>query len=144
MKVSIIDLDNTLVNTEILKRYRDTRNWEKVFDNIKLTTITEKTNELLKEAQDGKIIIVTSSPNTYARKVLNYHNISYDNLIGYHDVENRKPSPDAYLLAIEPYLEIISHIVIYGDEEKDFIAADYLEEILKDLNKKIARNSSYL
>ncbi|MHD0317549.1 HAD-IA family hydrolase [Fusobacterium sp. THCT1E2] len=137
MKIFLVDLDNTLVNTEKLKKYRDNNQWKEVFKNINLTTINHATLRLLDEMKDGKIIVVTSSPSGYAKKVLSYHKIQYDGLIGYHDVSKHKPYPDPYLLAITPYINELEAIFIYGDEETDFIAADSLKVLLEKKGKKI-------
>ena len=132
MKVSIFDLDNTLVNTEALRKYRDNRDWKYVYSNIDLTIVDQNTYDILNESKNGKIVVVTSSPSSYASKVLNFHKISYDKLIGYHDVSRRKPDPEGYLLAIEPYLNEVTEIFIYGDEEKDFIAARCFKRKIKE------------
>lgn len=137
MIVSIVDLDNTLVNTEILKGFRDDRNWKKVYSNINLTTINQGTKNILKEMIGTKIIIVTSSPKSYAEKVLSHHRINiHEKIIAYHDVTRKKPHPEPYLKAIEG-IEKIKEIRIYGDEQTDFIAAEELKKVLNNQGKKI-------
>lgn len=134
MIVSILDLDNTLVNTEILRELRSQRKWEEIYSKIDLTKVDKNTFDILKEIKDTKIIIVTSSPRKYAEKVLKYHNLDmYDKIVAYHDVSRRKPNPDPYLKAIEE-LKNLKEIWIYGDEQTDFIAAEALKKEL--INRK--------
>lgn len=137
MIVSILDLDNTLVNTEILKELRLDRKWQEIYSKINLTTINENTSNILNEIKETRVVVVTSSPRKYAEKVLEYHNLNmYEKIVAYHDVNRRKPYPDPYLKAIEG-LEGLKEIRIYGDEQTDFTAAEALKGELNSRGEKI-------
>ncbi len=136
-RVAIFDLDNTLIDTSMLETFRKGREWDKVYKNFNKTYLDEKIkkfiNKLVKETFE-EVIIVTSAPKGYAEKLLKYHQFLTDkHIVGYHDTEERKPSPLPYLKAIEKLGEF-DEIFIFGDDEKDFIAADNLKKLI---NKKI-------
>lgn len=138
MIISIVDLDNTLVNTEVLKKYRNQKMWEFVYDNIHKTSIDYFTIKLLDELKNTDFIIVTSSPFKYAKMVLEFHNINYKKLITFYDTLKRKPFPDPYIKAISTYdTSKIDEIRIYGDEENDFIAADNFKKYLLNIGKNL-------
>lgn len=143
MKIAIFDLDNTLINTEVLKKYRDSRDWKKVFNNIHLTEISENVKEVILAVKDtvDKCIIVTSSPSNYSRQVLEHHSFLQDlEIVGYHDTKEHKPSAKPYLKAISKLglnIDDIEQIYIFGDEKKDFIAAENLKGNIKSKILKI-------
>lgn len=135
MKVAIFDLDNTLVDTETLKKYRDNGQWKEVFQKIPHTTTSKEVKDIISVIKNEKVdksIIVTSSPSGYCKKVLEYHSFLSDlEIVGFHDTAKRKPSVDPYLKALSKLnlnLNDIKKIYIFGDEDKDFIAAETLKK----------------
>ncbi|WP_027359767.1 HAD-IA family hydrolase [Desulforegula conservatrix] len=120
----LIDLDGTLVNTSEIDELRLERLWNKCKDNLHKTQIYNGISELLRRAKDNNIAIgvVTSSISNYAINVLNYHQIKYDILIAYHDVNNRKPHPEPYLLAVKKLNLDITKTIGIGDSADDAIS----------------------
>lgn len=137
-RVAIYDLDNTLIDTENLKELRSKREWKTIYNSFHLSYLNPKIKiyiEKLNREIFSEVVIVTSSPRVYAKKLLKYHNfLSGVKIIGYHDTVLRKPDPSPYLQALES-IEQFDEVYIFGDQEIDFIAAEKLKEILVD--KKI-------
>lgn len=137
-RVAIYDLDNTLINTSQLEEYRKQKNWKMVYENFHRTLLDEKVKlyiENLNTKLFSEFFIVTSSPRNYAERLLKYHKfLNGVKIIGYHDTQKKKPSPDPYLKALEN-IGYYDEVYIFGDDEKDFIAAEELKKIL--LDKKI-------
>lgn len=97
-----VDLDDTLVSTESLKELRQNRMWNQVFSRISETQVYEDTYEFIARAKAvASVGIVTSSPKSYARKIVSYHNLEVPVVVAYHDTANHKPHPDPYNLAAE-------------------------------------------
>lgn len=121
----IFDLDMTLVDTSSLQTMRDHRLWNQVYQNISKTKIYDGVLNLLDELKGRvKAGIVTSSPRTYAERVIDYHGLNIPLLTAYHDTQKHKPHADPILdgilkLGLKPH-EVIS----IGDEEKDIIASN--------------------
>ena len=121
----IFDLDMTLVDTSSLLKMRDQRLWHQVYQNIPKTKIYDGVLNLLDQLKDiSKMGIVTSSPRTYAERVIDYHGLNIQLLTAYHDTQKHKPHAEPILdgiskLGLKPH-EVIS----IGDEEKDIIASN--------------------
>jgi HAD superfamily hydrolase (TIGR01549 family) len=91
----IFDLDMTIVDTSSLLKLRKNRQWRRVYANIKATNTYSGINELINSlANTYSIGIVTSSPRTYAEKIINYHNIKIPIVSAYHDTKHHKPHPE--------------------------------------------------
>lgn len=72
-----------------------------------------------------ELVIVTSSPRSYCKKVIEYFNIPVNNLICYHDTINHKPNPEPIIKAIEKYLNSEKMIFSFGDDIKDIEASKH-------------------
>lgn len=121
----IFDLDQTIADTSSLKIFRDRRQWGMTYSNIHLTVLYDGMKQLFLEleSRDIKIGIVTNSPSSYCKKILLYHQLKYDALVGYHDTKKRKPYPDPIYKALEQMSTIVSASVIgLGDEINDIFA----------------------
>ncbi|MGL4402334.1 MAG: HAD-IA family hydrolase [Fusobacteriaceae bacterium] len=136
-RLAIYDLDNTLIDTDKLKKLRELRNWKEVYVNFDKTILNQKIRNYIENLNSeifDYYIVVTSSPKVYAEKLLKYHNfLEGVKIIGYHDTQRRKPFADPYLKALENFQDY-DEIYIFGDDEKDFIAAEELEKLI---NKKV-------
>jgi hypothetical protein len=76
--------------------------WNQVFSRISETQVYEDTYEFIARAKAvASVGIVTSSPKSYARKIVSYHNLDVPVVVAYHDTANNKPHPDPYNLAAE-------------------------------------------
>lgn len=139
-RIAIYDLDNTLINTEKLKELRDKREWEMVYNSFDKTVLDENIRKYIDKLNKEifiQFIIVTSGPKNYAEKLLKYHNfLEGAKIIGYHDVKKIKPSSEPYLKALETIGEY-DEVYIFGDDKKDFIAAEKLKNVL--VNKKVLK-----
>jgi HAD superfamily hydrolase (TIGR01549 family) len=131
MKTFIFDLDQTIVETDYLERYRNERNWPKVYEQIEIYPIRiyEGITEIIEKAknQGVKIAIVTSSPRPYALKLLIKGRLHYDTLICYHDTQNKKPHPEPIIIALNNLMiSPVNYKDVYsfGDRDIDIIASN--------------------
>ena len=121
----IFDLDMTLVDTSSLLTMRDQRLWNQVYQNISKTKIYDGVLNLLDQLKDGvKVGIVTSSPRTYAERVIDYHGLNIQLLTAYHDTQKHKPHADPILDGISKLGLKALEVISVGDEEKDIIASN--------------------
>ena len=129
MDIVIFDLDDTLIITKDLKKFRDNKKWSSIKNYLHKTYMLEK----MKKWYEGfvkrnyRIVIVTNSPKSYAVQILNYHKLKYDLIIGYHDTIKHKPSCEPYKKALEEF-NGYEKIIIIGNELKDMLAATELYE----------------
>ena len=125
IKGVIFDLDLTLVDTSNMEPLRRKGNWQGVYKAIPASTIYEGVEELVAHCRSLglKVGVATSSPSTYATKVLAHHRIKFDALVAYHDTDRKKPHPDPLLLAAEKLGIKPTHILAIGDDPKDVISA---------------------
>lgn len=126
IKGIIFDLDETLIDTSFLKKFRDRRDWKSCYENKEKTMMYNDLENFLVyiERQNIKIGIVTMSPRKYAETILSYHNINYHSLIAYHDVLHRKPHPEPMIKCMER-LNLKSHeLIALGDDKRDIISSN--------------------
>lgn len=133
-RIAIFDLDNTLIDTSKLEELRKSRDWNKVYKNLQETYLNPKIKKFVEKLVNEtftEVFIVTSSPKSYAKKLLKYHNfLTEKKIVGYHDTTLKKPNPDPYLMALKN-IDCFDEVYIFGDDEKDFIAAEKLKNIIK-------------
>lgn len=124
MEAVIFDLDDTLVDTAILKPHRDARRWPDALAGVPHTQMFGGVAAMLAElvARGVPIAIVTTSPGHYARRVLEYHEIGYKVLVAYHDAKRPKPAPDPCLVALERLGVHAAEVVGVGDAQKDAVS----------------------
>lgn len=127
----IFDLDNTLVNTNSLKEYRESPfKLPLTEEQLSTTKLYPKTRAILESLTRRKIplAIVTNSPRNYALDILRFHEIYdfFDEIITYNEVgpDGVKPSPDGINLALSS-LELGSsnNVLFIGDDAKDINAS---------------------
>jgi HAD superfamily hydrolase (TIGR01549 family) len=120
----LLDLDQTLVLTDAIEPLRRARAWPKVYNSFGKTTLPAGTAEFIAEvSQLAKLGIVTTSPRSYAERLLAYHRLHLPVLVAYHDVAHRKPDPEpilkaAALLDLQP-----AKCIHVGDQAGDIEAA---------------------
>ncbi len=91
----IFDLDMTLVDTSCFEELRNQRLWSQIYSNTKNTKIYDGISELVSElVKYYKVGIVTSSPRTYAERIIDYYSLNIPVLSAYHDTKNHKPHPE--------------------------------------------------
>ncbi|MCR0997621.1 HAD hydrolase-like protein [Serratia rubidaea] len=127
----LFDLDNTLVNTNSLKEYREGAKDKRLTqDELSTTKLYPKTKVVLESFKDSNVLmaIVTNSPRQYALDVLNHHGIEhyFSTIITYNDVGpgGVKPSPQGINLALSNLnLTNKNNILFIGDDAKDINAS---------------------
>lgn len=134
MNIVIFDLDDCLIITNQIEYLRKNRQWKEIKYHLDKTFMLPQ----MKNWYEGfvkrnyKIVVVTSSPKTYAQQVLEYHHIKYELIIGYHDTQLHKPYCDPYKKALD-HFENYEKIVVIGNEIKDMLSAT---DLLKKYNIK--------
>ncbi|AJH14527.1 HAD family hydrolase [Myroides profundi] len=122
----IFDLDQTLVDTSMLEALRRQRQWNTVYRDIDKTRVYESIKESVDFLlnQNIKVAVFTSSPKSYAQKVLNHHNLNYDLLLGYHDVRHRKPSPEGFIKILDHFKVESQKAISFGDQHTDIVGSE--------------------
>lgn len=119
----IFDLDQTLIDSSKIKKWRDQLKWEECFKHLNLTQLMPNVRTFLKNVVNKKIGIVTNSSYQYAERLLDYHHIPYSILVAYQTNGNNKPYPDQLLLCAKE-LEVNPCNCLYiGDDKIDIVAA---------------------
>jgi HAD superfamily hydrolase (TIGR01549 family) len=92
-KALILDLDQTLVDSRCARHLRSQRRWSEVKQLIPDFSLAPGVTDLSK-LMEIKIAVVTKSPSSYARAVLECFRIRFDALVAYHDSPHQKPHPE--------------------------------------------------
>lgn len=121
VKGVIFDLDLTLVDTTNLERARRLRLWQEAYRLIPSTTMYPGIKEALNTLRDKgiKIAIVSSSPRPYMERLVNYHQILVNYIVGYHDAHPIKPHPAPMFKALSLMKENAENVVSFGDRAID-------------------------
>ena len=95
MKNVVFDLDQTLVNSRVLSQYRKQRDWQRVYRMIPKTSLYAGIQEVFGFIQENAIpvCIVSTAPRPYIERMVAYHHIPCDAIVGYHDAKPIKPHP---------------------------------------------------
>ena len=122
----IFDLDQTLLDTSIAEQYRRARNWRKVYDLIPAFKPYENLIEIVGDQVDKGLSasIVTNSPESYCRKIVNYWAIPVSNMVCYHDTRRHKPEPEPFRLALERMKVEKNCAISFGDKNEDIMASN--------------------
>lgn len=126
IKVIILDLDDTLINTRALAELRKVGQWREIRNNLSRCSIYEDVLGILNTARSSgiKIAIFTNSPLNYVQTLLKHFNISVDYIVAYHDVQVHKPAPEGVYKILD-YFSISSNEVLYlGDSKIDRESAE--------------------
>ena len=125
LKGVIFDLDQTLVDSDIVKPFRDSRKWDLVEREIPKVRPYDRIKPLVNKLRNRniKIGIVTSSPSVYCRQVLKQCSLRVDDIVGYHDTQRRKPHPDPLQLSLRKLGLDPRDVVAIGDKADDVCAA---------------------
>lgn len=119
----IFDLDDTLVDTSKIKKYRRV-NWTRCCELIPTETELNISLETIKKLKNKyRIAVVTNSPKFYAEKVLGNNGVEADVLISYRDTRNHKPHPEPMLLAAKRMHTQPKDCIAIGDHINDILAS---------------------
>lgn len=126
MRSIIFDLDLTLVDTTPLEQARADRNWQLAYSQIGECQLYEGIQEVLDVIAKHKIptAIVSTSPSTYVKNVVNYFHIPVNHIIGYHDAKPHKPAPQPMLLALQQLGCTAQQAISFGDRVIDIQASN--------------------
>lgn len=120
----LFDLDNTLVVTDKLEGLRHSRRWDLVYQQFHETWVPPGTQQFLLEISNHfQIGVVTSSPRTYATKLLTHHDLKVPVVTAFHDTTRRKPFPDPLWHACQQLDLIPAESIYIGDSAVDVEAA---------------------
>ena len=126
MKYAIFDLDMTLVNSELAEEARKRRAWDEVYSLIPKFILYEGVSAVMEHIRNNGIhaCIVSSSPHTYVRRVVEHFQLPIEHIVGYHDAAAIKPSPAPMnealrLLACSP-----AEAVSFGDRASDILSSN--------------------
>ena len=125
IKVFILDLDDTLVNTSAVEGLRSSGKWREIPGLLNQCFVYKDILGLVNTARSMgiKIAIFTNSPSNYVENILKYFDITVDFVVAYHDVENHKPHKEGVEKVLN-YFDVTSNQVVYlGDSNLDKDAA---------------------
>ncbi len=121
----LIDLDQTLIDSQLAEKLRRNRQWTDVYKIIPQLHPYPGITELIEELKDigVPICIVTSSPRPYCERIIKHCGWKIDATVCYHDTIKHKPHPEPIQkglisLGLKP-----STTVAIGDAAKDTEAA---------------------
>lgn len=116
----IFDLDDTLVDTECLRVYRDRRAWREAIRCVDETSAFPGVADLLSALRMRGVpwAIVTSSVSAYAEAVIAYHGLGPCPLIAFHDAPP-KPNPQCITSALKLVGLPPEEAIGVGDQEVD-------------------------
>ncbi len=127
MNASVIfDLDQTLIDSSGLEVLRKRRDWDQVYKSLHKIEEYQSVSEILNTLNQNsiKIIIITTSPSAYCRRIVDQFGWDIAGCICYHDVyPNIKPHPEAFLKAINDYNLDIDQTISVGDRSIDIEAS---------------------
>ena len=125
----ILDFDDTLIHTQTIEYLRKKRVWKDVYSNFYKTYLSDDVGKVFNSLANNpsvSMIIVTSSPRAYAKRLLSYHRFLKNiPIIGYHDTKKHKPETEPYEKALSISNEH-EKVLVVGDSEKDIIPAKRL------------------
>lgn len=121
----LIDLDQTLIDSQLAETQRRARNWQSVYQLVPRLLPYPGIMELLADLKKASvpICIVTSSPSSYCNRVISQWDWSINATVCYHDTHNKKPHPDPILLGLERLGVKANSAIAIGDAAKDTQAA---------------------
>lgn len=100
---------------------RKLRDWREVYSLIPIFRIYDGVREFIDIAKRRgiKIGIVSTAPHVYVQKVLTFHNIYFDVIVGYHDAAPIKPHPAPMLKALHLMNLKPDQVISFGDRYVD-------------------------
>ncbi len=125
MKAIIFDLDQTLVDSRHIEHLRRSRQWSIVYQKIPTISAYEGIKEILSITRDKgiKLAIISSSPSSYVRRVVQHFGWSFDVMVCYHNTIQHKPHPAPFIEAASRLKIAVKDCWVVGDDPKDIIAA---------------------
>jgi len=125
IKCVVFDFDLTLVDSSNIAHVIERGEWGAVFRNISDIPIYDNVKKALIELVKLNIpyAIASNAPRGYIEKVLKYHQIPCDFIVGYHDVSSHKPSSES-LLKCSAFFGVSPENCVYiGNDNIDYETA---------------------
>ena len=121
----IFDLDQTLIDSQHIEHLRKSRNWSAIYKKIPTITAYNRIDDVLSivESKGIKLGLVTSSPSSYAQRVVRHFGWSFDVMVCYHDTSQHKPHPEPFLEAANRLKIPAQNCWAIGDNPNDIIGA---------------------
>jgi HAD superfamily hydrolase (TIGR01509 family) len=121
----LIDLDQTLINSQAAQPLRRTRDWSAVYQLIPQLLPYPGISELLEELRVKRIpiCIITSSPRPYCQRIIDHWGWQVDATVCYHDTSEWKPKPAPIVKGLERLGLEAAEVVAIGDAANDIKAA---------------------
>ncbi len=126
IKGIILDFDQTIADTSMLKKFRDLRQWDAVHKNIDCIVLVEGFDSFYQYITQRKLktCIVSRAPyHKYIKHALKKFNLNFDHVIGYEEGGYKKPSPIPMIKALELMGLKSNEVMAIGDEIRDSQAA---------------------
>ena len=119
IKVLILDLDDTLLDTKALESMRHAGQWRDVRNYLSRCRVHEDVLGVLNTARSSgiKIAIFTNSPSNYVQALLKHFDISVNFVVAYHDVQQHKPAAEGVQKILEKFSASASEALYLGDNE---------------------------
>ena len=126
MKNIIFDLDLTLVDSTVAEQARHERRWQDVYSMIPRFAVYDGLEDVFEFIRKNgvKVAIVSTAPKTYVERVVDFHNIPCDVIVGYHDAKPIKPHPAGMLRAMELLGVGAQDTLSFGDRQIDIQASN--------------------
>ena len=122
----IFDLDQTIVDSSRFESLRKSGRWSETYSKIPYFKLYDRMHDLFAylTQEEIDICVVTNSPRSYCKKVIDCFQIPVKTFVCYHDVKFRKPHTEPILKAIEELnLKPNRNIVSIGDKVDDLVAS---------------------
>lgn len=119
----IVDLDDTLVDTRVLRPLREARRWKEAVSRVAETRAFIDVVDAFSALTHAGIpwSVVTTSVSYYAEAVLKQHGLERTHLIAYHDAPP-KPRPEGVALALSRMGLEPGEVIGVGDSDIDIRA----------------------
>lgn len=126
IKVLIIDLDKTLIDTAVLEPLRSSGNWREIQKYFNQCQLYENVSGLINTARAAgiNVAIFTNAPSVYSGALLKYFDVTVDYVVAYHDVEKHKPNSEGVDKILTHFGVTNDEAVYLGDHDLDFGAAN--------------------
>ncbi|EOD8995943.1 HAD family hydrolase [Klebsiella variicola] len=125
IKVIVLDLDDTLIDTSSLEPLRSAGRWRDIPRYFNGCVIYQDVVGLVTTARSVgiKVAIFSNAPSNYVQGLLKHFSITVDYVVAYHDVTQHKPSPEGVTRILEYFGVSADESIYLGDSNLDRDAA---------------------
>lgn len=118
----IFDLDQTMVDSSSAAQLRRNGAWPRVYPLIRNFLVYDGMHDLIKllHTHNVPMCVVTSSPESYCRRVIEFFGWNITNTVCWHDYKpNAKPHPDPMRMALQRMSVTANQAISIGDDPRD-------------------------